>query len=195
MKLYLKDQADRFHELLTDLIRKPTTSFDKNRLTEKVSTIDIVSIKPLKETNIDFLFDYQIFPSDIMTFKTQWDYENRKMKIGDTILQQATIPPSRVLSQKIIFGVRINNIIDEDERRGFSYETIEGHVEKGESTFTVEQSERGLVFRIKTFSEPGNLLTKLVGPIFTVPYQAYCTRKALENVKKQILQGGNSAQQ
>lgn len=108
------------------------------------------------------------------------------MKIGDTILQQVFIPPTKTFSQKIVFGVRINDFIDETERKGFSYETIEGHVEKGESTFTIENINGGLIFKIKTFSEPGNLLTKLVGPIFTVPYQTYCTRIALENVKSQI---------
>jgi hypothetical protein len=195
MKLYLTDQAKEFQRLLTDLIGKPTMTFEKGKLTEKVSTINISNDKNLKLTNLDFLFDYKIFPSNIMTFKTQWGQEKRKIKIGDTILQQATIPPTKFLSQKIIFGVRINKIIDEDGRKGFSYETIEGHVERGESTFTVEQNGKGLIFKIKTFSEPGNLLTRLVGPIFTIPYQAYCTRKALENVKKQILQGGNSAQQ
>ena len=169
-------------------------TFDKGKLTEKVSTINISTDKSLKQINFDFLFDYEIFPSNIMTFKTQWGQEKRKMKVGDTILQQATIPPTKFLSQKIIFGVRVNNIIDEDERKGFSYETIEGHVEKGESTFTIEQSGQGVIFKIKTFSEPGNLLTKLVGLIFTVPYQTYCTLRALENVKKKILQGGNSAQ-
>ena len=110
------------------------------------------------------------------------------MKIGDTILQQVFIPPTKTFSQKIVFGVRINSIIDEAERTGFSYETIEGHVEKGESTFTIEKGDGGLIFKIETFSEPGNLLTKLVGPIFTVPYQTYCTRTALENVKRQIEQ-------
>jgi len=83
------------------------------------------------------------------------------MQIGDTILQQALIPPTRRFSQKIIFGVRINKNIDETDRKGFSYETIEGHVEKGESAFTVEQTAQGLIFKIQTFSEPGNLLTKL----------------------------------
>ena len=72
------------------------------------------------------------------------------MKIGDTILQQAFIPPTQSFSQKIIFGVRINNIIEETNRKGFSYETIEGHVEKGESTFTIEKGDKGLIFNIKT---------------------------------------------
>ena len=162
--------------------------FDKRSLKEKVTTITIKTEKSLGLINLDFLFDYKIFPPNIMTYMTQWGMERRKMQIGDTILQQALIPPTRYFSQKIIFGVRINNIIEEKDRRGFSYVTIEGHVERGESTFTVEQAAQGLIFKIQTFSEPGNLLTKLVGPIFTVPYQSYCTQKALENVKQQIPQ-------
>jgi hypothetical protein len=188
MKIYLTDQADNFDGLLKQLTTKPTMTFDKTKLKEKTTTIDIKTKKTLGQINLDFFFDYKIFPSNIMTFMTEWEKEKRKMKIGDTILQQAFIPPTRTFSQKIVFGVRINNIIDETDRKGFSYMTIDGHVEKGESTFTIEQSDSGLIFKIKTFSEPGNLLTKLVGPIFTVPYQTYCTRTALDNVKRQIEQ-------
>ena len=161
-------------------------SFDKTKLIEKTTTIEIKTERTLEQLNLDFFFDYKIFPSNIMTFMTQWGQEKRKMKIGDTILQQVFIPPTRIFSQKIVFGVRVKNIIDEAERKGFSYETITGHVEKGESTFTIENGLDGLIFKIKTYSEPGNLLTRLVGPVFTVPYQAYCTRTALENVKRQI---------
>jgi Domain of unknown function (DUF1990) len=105
-------------------------TFDKGRLSEKVSIIEISTDKRLKQINLDFLFDYKIFPSSIMTYKTQWGLEKREIKIGDTILQQATIPPTKFLSQKIVFGVRINSIVDEDDRKGFGYETIEGHVEE-----------------------------------------------------------------
>jgi hypothetical protein len=163
-------------------------TFDKTKLKEKTTTIDINTERTVDQINLDFLFDYKIFPSHIMTYLTQWKQENRKMRIGDTILQQAFIPPAQAFSQKIIFGVRINNIIDNVDRKGFSYVTIKGHVEKGESTFTIENSDRGLIFKIMTFSAPGNLLTMLVGPIFTVPYQRYCTRAALENVKRQLEQ-------
>ena len=188
MKIYLTDQANNFDGLLKQLTTKPTMTFDKTKLKEKTTTIDIKTDKPLGQINLDFLFDYKIFPSNIMTYMTEWEKEKRKMKIGDTILQQAFVPPTKTFSQKVVFGVRINNIINETDRKGFSYVTIEGHVEKGESTFTIEQGDSGLIFKIKTFSEPGNLLTKLVGPIFTVPYQTYCTRTALENVKRQIEQ-------
>ena len=164
-------------------------TFNKNNLKEKTTTIDIITDLNLKQLNLSFLFDYQIFPSNILTYKAQWQRENREMRIGDTILQQAFIPPLRSFSQKITFGVRINSIINEESIKGFSYETIVGHVENGESTFTLEQNGQGLIFKIRTFSAPGNILTKLVGLVFTTPYQTYCTQRALENVKNQILDG------
>ena len=133
MKISLTDQAENFERLLTELNSKPTMTFDKTKLKEKTTTIDIKTEKTLEQLNLDFLFDYKIFPANIMTFMTQWGQEKRKMKIGDTIVQQAFIPPTKTFSQKIVFGVRINNIFNETERKGFSYVTIEGHVEKGES--------------------------------------------------------------
>lgn len=161
-------------------------TYDKSRLTEKTTTIDIDTTKRLEQLNLDFLFDYQIFPDNIMTFKNEWTDQSRKMKIGDTIAQQVYIPPIRTFSQKIIFGVRINEIIDQSDKKGFSYETIEGHVEKGISTFTVEQLDNKIVFKVQTYSTPGNILTKLLGPIFSVPYQTFCTKTALKNVKRQL---------
>ena len=158
-------------------------AYDRKDLKEKVTTIDIHTKRKLRDINLDFLFHYEIFPYGIMKFKTQWDLEKRKIKMGDTIMQQAFLPPFSNFSLKIIFGVRINSIINEETRKGFSYQTIEGHVEKGESVFTVEEKEEALIFKIHTFSVPGNLLSKLAGPFFSLPYQAYCTRKALKNVQ------------
>ena len=108
------------------------------------------------------------------------------MKIGDTIAQQVFIPPTKTFSLKIIFGVRINEIIDQADKKGFSYETLEGHVENGISTFTVEQLGNKVAFKVQTYSTPGNFLTKLLGPVFSVPYQTFCTKTALKIVKRQI---------
>ncbi|MBB1287407.1 DUF1990 family protein [Flavisolibacter sp. BT320] len=161
--------------------------YDKARLVEKTTVITIDTTKELSELNTDFFFDYKIFPSSIMTFLTQWNAENRKMQVGDTIVQQAFIPPFRRFSQKIIFGVRINYIINEPTRTGFSYETLKGHVEKGISIFTIEKAaDQKTIFKVHTFSTPGNLLTQLVGPVFSVPYQTFCTRQGLINVKRQL---------
>lgn len=187
MKLYLTDQTNKFPKHLEFLKRQPVIKYDRSRLTEKTTVISIDTTQSLRDLNTEFLFDYKIFPQKIMTYLTQWSFENRKMQVGDTIVQQAFIPPFRNISQKIVFGVRINAIINEPARIGFSYETLKGHVEKGISLFTIEKTaDQKTIFKIHTFSQPGNLLTKLVGPIFSVPYQTFCTRQALLNVKQQI---------
>lgn len=184
MKIFLTNQKLKKH--LDDFKTKVVMKFDKNNLIEKTTIQEINTTKRLNEIDITFLFDYKIFPGNIMSYKTQWNDENRTMRINDTIVQQAFLPPFNNLSQKIIFGVRINEIINETNRKGFSYETIEGHIEKGISTFTIEELNDKIIFKIHTFSTPGNLLTKIVGPLITIPYQTYCTKKALQNVKRQI---------
>ena len=186
MKFYLTDRKEHFKKHLDYLKNQPVRVYDRDKLSEKISTVEIAVTKTLDRLDLTFLFNYAIFPENIMTYLTQWQEENREMQIGDTIFQQAYIPPFRNFSQKIIFGVRINEIIDEPHRKGFSYETLMGHVENSISTFTIEQLHNTIVFKIRTYSVPGNFLTKLLGPFFSVPYQAYCTRKALENVKRQI---------
>ena len=186
MKIYLTDQKNKFKLHLDFLKDKKVMDYDKTLLKEKTTIIKINTSKNIDQLNLDFLFDYQIFPDNIMTFKNEWTDENRKMKIGDTIAQQVYIPPTKTFSQKIIFGVRINEVIDQENRKGFSYETLDGHVEKGISTFTVEQLDNKIVFKIQTYSTPGNILTKLLGPIFSVPYQTFCTNAALKNIKRQL---------
>ena len=186
MKIYLADQESKLKQHLGFLKTKRVMAYDKSRLTEKITIIDIKTTKKVSQLHLDFLFNYQIFPNNILTFKNQWTDENRKMKLGDTIAQQVYIPPTKVFSQKIIFGVRINEIIDQENKKGFSYETLEGHVEKGVSTFTVEQFDDQIIFKIQTYSLPGNILTKLLGPVFSIPYQTFCTKAALKNVKRQI---------
>lgn len=187
MKVYFTDQAKNFPQHLEYLKKQPVMQYDKSQLVEKITVINLATKKELQKINTDLLFDYKIFPNRIMTYLTQWVFENRGMKIGDTIVQQAFIPPLRYLSQKIIFGVRIKDIISEPTRIGFSYETIKGHVEKGISTFTIERADdQKTIFKIHTFSQPGNLLTKLVGRIVSIPYQTFCTRQGLLNVKHQI---------
>jgi hypothetical protein len=187
MKIYLIDQSNKFPQHLQALKKASVMRYGKSELKEKVTFVTIDTSKQFSDLKTRFLFDYDIFPSNIMTYLTQWKHENRSMQVGDTIVQQAFIPPFRNLSQKIIFGVRINEIINEPTRIGFSYETLDGHVEKGISIFTVEQIDKmPIVFKVHTFSKPGNLLTQIIGPIFSVPYQTFCTRKGLSNVKQQL---------
>lgn len=186
MKLFLTDQTTEFPRHLNSLKSADVMKYDRSELIEKVTTIPLILNSNIQKLDLDFFFDYKIFPDNIMTSLTQWQAEGRRMKIGDTILQQVFLPPTKLFSQKVIFGVRICDIIDTADKRGFSYETLRGHVEKGISTFTIEKRADKSEFVIHTFSKPGNILTKLLGPIFSIPYQTFCTKAALNNVKQQL---------
>lgn len=186
MRIYLSDQKNHLTGHLERLRSKPVMTYDPLQLKEKISIIELDLNTPFDRLDISFLFSYKIFPKHIMAYLTEWGHEKRNMTVGDTIVQQAYLPPTRTFSQKIIFGVRIKDVIDSNDKKGFSYETLEGHVEKGISTFTVERHGDRNIFKIHTLSIPGNVLTRLVGPIFSVPYQAYCTRAALQNVKQHL---------
>lgn len=187
MKLYLTDQEKNFQQHLRFLKGERVMPYTKEQLTEKISVIALDTNKHLADVNLNTLFDYNIFPDNIMHHHAQWKEENRRMQVGDTIVQQVYLPPVKSFSQKIIFGVRVNEIIDQKDKKGFSYETLNGHVEKGISTFTVEQGEhQQLIFKIHTYSAPGNLLARILGPVFSTPYQTFCTKSALAHVKKII---------
>jgi hypothetical protein len=186
MMLFLSGQLSRFEHILEELKLKQVLNYTKTILAEKVSTIDISTNKAFEDINVDFLFQYNIFPDNIMSYMTVWELENRNMKVGDTILQQVYLPPIKTFSLKIIFGVRIKEIIHLENKIGFSYETLEGHVEKGISTFTLEKEKQNIIFKIHTFSFPGNWLSKIAAPFFSIPFQSYCTNKALKKVKRQL---------
>ena len=184
MKIYLKNQNSKFSKHLEYFKKQEVISYEKSDLKEKITMVEID--RDFTKINFDFFFNYEIFPKTILDSFCQWNQEGRKMKIGDTIVQQTYLPPNRTFSQKMIFAVRIKEIIDEPEKKGFSYETLNGHVEKGISIFTIEKNKEKTIFKIHTFSKPGNLLTRLVGPIFSLPYQSYCTKKAMNNVRSRI---------
>lgn len=161
-------------------------SYEKSRLLEKVSFIEIQTCSGLKELDLSFFFDYRIFPENILSGYPQWRDEQRTIRESDTILQQVYLPPVPKFSQKALFGVRIKEVINEEKRCGFCYETLNGHVECGISYFLLEEQDGKVIFKIQTFSKPGNFFTRLLGPLFSIPYQTYCTQKALKNVKRMI---------
>ncbi|MES2556604.1 MAG: DUF1990 family protein [Bacteroidota bacterium] len=184
MKMYFTDQQLYLEQRLQELKSVNVMEYDATLLKEKTTRIPLEINESINELNLDFLFNYHIFPENILRFKTEWQSENRSMKPGDTIVQQIGLPTAR-FGVKMIFGVRIKTIINEPTRKGFSYETLEGHVEKGISAFTIEETSEGLFFQIHTYSVLGNFLSRLTA-FFSIPYQRYCTKKALENVKRQI---------
>lgn len=186
VKIAFFDQKNQFKKYLEELKQVPVMDYEKSQLREKVSSIEIRNHTNLKELNLQSFFDYQIFPENILLGYPQWNDEQRTMQAGDTILQQVYLPPFPKFSQKALFGVRIKEVIHEEKRCGFSYETLKGHVECGISHFLLEERDGKIYFKIQTYSRPGNFLTRLLGPVFSLPYQSFCTTKALKNVRKLI---------
>jgi hypothetical protein len=117
MKISFTNQSNQFEKYLHFFITQKVISYHKIALKEKITTIEINSTKVLAELDLSFLWNYHIFPKSIMAFLTEWNYKKRQMQIGDTILQQAFFPPLGWLSQKLLFGVRINNIINEPNKK------------------------------------------------------------------------------
>lgn len=186
MKIALFNQQNQFKKQLEKLKKVPVMNYEKSQLVEKISSIEIPNVSNLSQLNLQSFFDYRIFPENILIGYSQWKDEQRKMQAGDTILQQVYLPPFPKLSQKVLFGVRIKEVIQEENRCGFSYETLKGHVECGISYFLLEENNGKVIFKIQTFSKPGNFFARLLGSVFSIPYQTYCTKKALQNVKKTI---------
>lgn len=160
----------------------PRNFADAGSLPERVSSIELGVPGPIGRWRTDYLFEYAIFPKSILRFEAEWQTEGRGMRVGDVILQRAVIPPIG-FGLCLEFAVRICRIIDEESRLGFAYETLAGHAERGLSEFYFEERDGEVVFTIHTFSEPGHWTSRLGGRVFTLPYQAWCTRRALEHVR------------
>ena len=145
------DQAQLYIDAEADFIVCPTTEPAVGKVTDDAGLLWIPGCMTPTEIGVAEASGarlVKIFPGNILTFRAQWQEERRKMKVGDTILQQVFIPPLRNFSQKIIFGVRICDITDTPDQKGFSYETLAGHVEKGISTFTIERTGDNCIFKL-----------------------------------------------
>jgi len=155
-------------------------------LPERTTSISLEVQGPIKNWKTDFIFDYNIFPRSIMRHKAEWEKENRKMLVGDVIIQRVVMPPIGV-GLCMEFAVRVCSLIDEPTRRGFSYETLAGHAESGIADFYFEERSGVIHFTIHTFSQPGHWSARIAKHLFTLPYQAWCTRCALAQVRDRFI--------
>jgi uncharacterized protein (UPF0548 family) len=83
--------------------------------------------------------------------------------------------------------VRVTAVVRTPERVGFRYGTLVGHAEQGESGFYFERSGDTLRAVIHTQSRPGLLASRLAAPFFTYPYQAYCARQAVLQMRARFM--------
>ena len=192
MKLYPFNQYKNRNILLDYFDGKKVKEYCKEEMIHKVTQCKIIEVNiefDLKKLNIDCIFSGSFFPSNIISIWPSWVAEERPIQTGDTIVQQLNMPPLDWTIPKIIFGSRVKEVYDGSCKRGFCYETLEGHIEVGSSSITIEKTVKGVLHaQVETFSKPGNWLARLLGPVFSIPYQAYCARKSVECVRDFILQ-------
>ncbi|HLO81455.1 MAG TPA: hypothetical protein VK166_10870 [Chitinophagaceae bacterium] len=106
MRIYLKDQSKKLGYYLDYFKTLGVADYNKAALVPKSSSAELELDWCNREKAKSILFDYSIFPLNILVGFGEWTAENRKMRVGDTIVQQAYLPPNRIISQKIVFGVR-----------------------------------------------------------------------------------------
>lgn len=178
MKVFTTDQKSNLPNYLECFKSYAAIKYTKDTLKHKTSTA-IIQCSSFATLSFNNFFNYKIFPPNILQAYPQWVHENREMKVNDVIVQQIQVPPCISFSQKVIMGVRIKEVFHSNTYQGFSYETLEGHVEKGISTFKVELNSNILTFTIETYSAPNNLILSMLQPLTSL-YQDYCTKKALD---------------
>lgn len=66
--------------------------------------------------------------------------------------------------------------IDEPDRVGYAYGTLEGHPAAGEESFMVSIVDDTVTFRVKAFSHPASRLAKLGGPATVLMQRFVATR-------------------
>ena len=93
---------------------------------------------------------------------------------GAVVLMRLGVGP---LSVRI--PCRVVAVVDEPDRRGFSYGTLPGHPECGEEEFVLERrADGGLRFRISAYSRPATRLARAGGPV-TGAVQRWMTARYL----------------
>ena len=66
--------------------------------------------------------------------------------------------------------------VDEPDRIGFAYGTLEGHPESGEESFVVTRDPDGVYFTVRAYSRPATWYARLGGPA-TRQAQQYAARR------------------
>lgn len=74
---------------------------------------------------------------------------------------------------------RVVDVVDEPDRRGFSYGSLPGHPESGEESFLLQRAADGVTtFTVSAFSRPASRLARLGGPM-TTAVQRFMTGRYL----------------
>jgi uncharacterized protein (UPF0548 family) len=78
---------------------------------------------------------------------------------------------------KVSAPIRVVYVVEEADRRGFAYGTLEGHPVEGEEAFLVEYRDDGTVwFVVRSFSRPASGFYRLAAPILALVQRSFTKR-------------------
>ena len=121
----------------------------------------------------DFLLRYDVFPPKMLRAYGQWQAEGRElMKPGDTIVQEAAMPPFS-WGARLLFGARVTDVTRTESEVSFTYKTLESHAETGINTFALRLIPGRVLARVTSRAEPGRWSMKLAGPV-VMTYADWC---------------------
>lgn len=128
------------------------------------------------------LLRYDVFPAHRMRHHVCTD--DRQLRSGALVVQRLIAGPMAVE-----VAVRVDDVFDERTRgghAGFTYTTLQGHVERGTATFSVGLDEAGApLLRIESWSRPGNALMFLGRP-FLRGLQRSSVHEAVRHVQARV---------
>ncbi len=125
--------------------------------------------------------EYRIFPPHLVDRVLK----RTPMQVGDTVGLSYRLAPGI----RLFFASRVIDVFETTQanayRSGFTYRTLQGHIEFGEETFAVEKdmTTGAVTASLTAWSRPGHWLTRL-----GYPYARWCQlhagRSAVEHLKQ-----------
>lgn len=149
------------------------------KILEKVIISPIESIELL---DFSFLFRYEVFPKEILSFYGAWQSKNRPLEVGDIVVQAAHIPPKKHHIDLIFASQILISSLEKDSAL-ISYGTLEGHPESGINTFSFFIRDKTLYAQVKTEAALIDPTVQFFGR-FAQKYIDSCNAEALENLSR-----------
>ena len=87
--------------------------------------------------------------------------------------------------------VRVVRVVDEPDRCGFVYGTLQGHPETGEEAFLAERDDLGTWVHIRAFSRPGTWYSRVGSPLASWMQRRY-TERYLRAAQDAVTQAGSA---
>ncbi|WP_291314767.1 DUF1990 family protein [Corynebacterium sp. UBA2622] len=154
---------------------------------EKVKRLQALTFSPGASTDYDRVRYERVIPSGFDAASDRlmhWAPQRSVFRVRTTCTQ---VRPGAIVEMSLgpclgpaRFYCRVTDVVDEPDRRGFSYGTLPGHPESGEESFLVERRGSGqVVFVIEAVSRPSNLFWRAVRPLLDAARRVITTRRYL----------------